>query len=322
MRRRVAQPLANGAAAATRPRNASSRIVAPVAPPAPENSGDDSDPSIRPRTPHPPPVVYDYDVSSNAGVSDSQGLGIPSNAAGAAAFDGMPKLGCLQQPNFWHFIERGRLSPTAKPGWSLPFHVLLIRGRTGGVGNVNSSHCIPSLGCRFASSDMVGDLSHEFPATARPRRRRLRRGPSPREWNDGLAPHLEKNHWHEAAGQPEVVPELTEVAVCSQRYLGHPASPQVVSGPERGLPSPQERTEWPWIPYVVQGPCAPRRSAPCGNSQASRVLLNAAATPDSQTSDASSNAAATLEFRSTDVDDLSDDSDRLFIAEESDVTPG
>ncbi|KAG0426234.1 hypothetical protein HPB47_026650 [Ixodes persulcatus] len=53
--------------------------------------------------------------------------------------------------------------------------------------------------------------------------------------------------------------------------------------------------------------------APCGNSQASRVLLNAAATPDSQTSDALSNAAATLEFRSTDVDDLSDDSDRLFI---------
>ncbi|KAG0418979.1 hypothetical protein HPB47_004455, partial [Ixodes persulcatus] len=79
-------------------------------------------------------------------------------------------------------------------------------------------------------------------------------------WNDGLAPHLEKNHWHEAAGQPEVVPELTEVAVWSQRYLGHPASQQVVSGPERGMPSPQERTEWPWIPYVVQGPCAPRRN--------------------------------------------------------------
>ncbi|KAG0425201.1 hypothetical protein HPB47_027604, partial [Ixodes persulcatus] len=35
---------------------------------------------------------------------------------------------------------------------------------------------------------------------------------------------------------------------------------QVVSGPERGLLSPQERTEWPWTPFVVQDPCAPRRS--------------------------------------------------------------
>ncbi|KAG0436931.1 hypothetical protein HPB47_017692 [Ixodes persulcatus] len=175
--------------------------------------------------------------------------------------------------------DRGIESDAAVRIWdvkrcSLPCHVLLIRGRTGGVGNVNSFHCIPNLGSRFASSDMVGDLSHEFPATARPRRRRLRRGPPPREWNDGLAPHLEKNHWHKAAGQPEVVPELTEVAVCSQRYLGHPASPQVVSGPERGLPSPQERTEWPWIPYVVQGPCAPRR----------RPLQLAQATEPSQTS--------------------------------------
>ncbi|KAM7295196.1 uncharacterized protein ISCGN_024701 [Ixodes scapularis] len=68
-------------------------------------------------------------------------------------------------------------------------------------------------------------------------------GPPPRDWNDGLALHLEKSHWHEPAGQPEVVPESTGESVCSQRYLGHPASPQVVSGPERGLPSPQERTE-------------------------------------------------------------------------------
>ncbi|KAM7310948.1 hypothetical protein ISCGN_007856 [Ixodes scapularis] len=69
-----------------------------------------------------------------------------------------------------------------------------------------------------------------------------KQGP-PRDLNDGLALHLEKSYWHEAAGQPEVVPESTGESVCSQRYLGHPASPQVVSGPERGLPSPQERTE-------------------------------------------------------------------------------
>ncbi|KAM7314399.1 protogenin [Ixodes scapularis] len=79
----------------------------------------------------------------------------------------------------------------------------------------------------------------------------LQGGPPPRDWNDSLALRLEKSHWHEAAGQPEVVPESTGESVCSQRYLGHPASPQVVSRPERGLPSPQGRTQWPWTPTPV-----------------------------------------------------------------------
>ncbi|KAG0415345.1 hypothetical protein HPB47_007498 [Ixodes persulcatus] len=69
MQRQVARPLANGA-----------RVVAPVAFPAPEHSSDDSSSSIRPRAPSPPPVVSDSDASSNAGVSDSQALGVLTNA--------------------------------------------------------------------------------------------------------------------------------------------------------------------------------------------------------------------------------------------------
>ncbi|KAG0415520.1 hypothetical protein HPB47_007329 [Ixodes persulcatus] len=66
----------------------------------------------------------------------------------------------------------------------------------------------------------------------------------------------------------------------------------------------------------------PWNGAAIPGSQASRVPSNKAATFDSQTSDAWSNAAATLGSRGTDVDDLNDDFDRLFITEEGDVTPG
>ncbi|KAM7303150.1 hypothetical protein ISCGN_018658 [Ixodes scapularis] len=52
-----------------------------------------------------------------------------------------------------------------------------------------------------------------------------------------------------------------------KHYLGHPASPQIVSGPERGLPSPQERTEWPWIPYAVQGPLRTASETPVYEKQ-------------------------------------------------------
>ncbi|KAM7288774.1 hypothetical protein ISCGN_028957 [Ixodes scapularis] len=161
------------AAAAKQPREdrprTSQRVVDTVSDPAPQLSGDDSDPSIRPRTPPPPPVVSDSDALSNAGVSDSQASGAPSNAA----------------------------APT-----------------------------------------------------------------------DG------------------------------------------------------QTSDIPWNADANPGSQASRVSSNAASSQASRVPSNVAAKPDCQTSDASSNAAAILESHSIDSEDLSDDSDRLFIAEEGDVTPG
>ncbi|KAM7306538.1 hypothetical protein ISCGN_010241 [Ixodes scapularis] len=161
------------AAAAKQPREdrprTSQRVVGTVSDPAPQLSGDDSDPSIRPRTPPPPPVVSDSDALSNAGVSDSQASGVPSNAA----------------------------DPT-----------------------------------------------------------------------DG------------------------------------------------------QTSDIPWNADAIPGSQASRVSSNAAGSQASRVPSNVAAKPDCQTSDASSNAAAILESHSIDSEDLSDDSDRLFIADEGDVTPG
>ncbi|KAG0432520.1 hypothetical protein HPB47_020771 [Ixodes persulcatus] len=83
----------------------------------------------------------------------------------------------------------------------------------------------------FLEEDIANDRSSDF--AGGPCCSVTRRAAS-EELEGGLATHLEKNHWHEAAGQPEVVPESTGESVCSQHYLGHPASPQVVSGPERG----------------------------------------------------------------------------------------
>ncbi|KAM7284182.1 hypothetical protein ISCGN_001279 [Ixodes scapularis] len=154
------------AAAAKQPREdrprTSQRVVDTVSEPAPQLSGDDSNPSIRPRTPPPPPVVSDSDALSNAGVSDSQASGAPSNAA----------------------------APT-----------------------------------------------------------------------DG------------------------------------------------------QTSDIPWNADANPGSQASRVSSNAASSQASRVPSNVATKPDCQTSDASSNAAAILESHSIDSEDLSDDSDHLFIVE-------
>ncbi|KAG0417064.1 hypothetical protein HPB47_005926 [Ixodes persulcatus] len=96
-------------------------------------------------------------------------------------------------------------------------------------------------------------------------------------------------------------------------------TPEFLTAKRRAKPPTFYRTQPPLHSQTSDIPC---NSATIPGSEASCVPLNAAATPDSQTSDASSNAAATLGSRGTNVDDLSADSDPLFISQEGDVTSG